>query len=122
MNNSGSGVSLFHYTCNECDLSLTLFYHCPARYCLDVRDAISKDSQLSHLQSSHVKHETLSSFVQTDRKPLETRCTRAATKAVKKDKKPSLMKLSVPLNKTAAAGKGRKPASLIGRLDHGSLM
>ena len=85
------------------------------RYCLDVREAISKDSQLSQLQSSHVKLETLSSCVERDRKPLASRCTQAATKASKNDRKQSLMKLSVPLTKTGQAGKEGKPVSVTGR-------
>ena len=82
------------------------------RYCLDNRDAITKDSQLSSLQSSHVKFETLSTCVQRDHRPLETRSTRAVTKAAKNDTKQSLMKLSVPLMRTKAAGKGKRPAAV----------
>lgn len=82
------------------------------RYCLDNHDAITKDSQLSSLQSSHVKFETLSTCVQRDHRPLETRSTRAVTKAAKNDTKQSLMKLSVPLMRTKAAGKGKRPAAV----------
>jgi len=94
--------------------ALATLYH-GIEYCLDVREAISKDSQLAQLQSSHVKLETFSSCVERDHKPLASRCTQAATKAAKNDRKQSLMKLSVPLTKTGHAGKGRKPVSLIGR-------
>ncbi|KAJ7337184.1 hypothetical protein OS493_010040 [Desmophyllum pertusum] len=94
--------------------ALATSYH-GIEYCLDDREAISKDSQLTHVQSSHVKLETLSSCVQTDHKPLESRRTRTVTKATKNDKKQNLMKLSVPLTKAGAAVKGRKPTSLIGR-------
>ena len=96
-------------------LQSALFFIPCARYCLDVREAISKDSKLAQLQSSHVKLETLSSCVERDLKPLASRCTQASTKAAKNDRKPSLMKLSVPLTKTVDAGKGRKPVSVIGR-------
>lgn len=93
---------------------MSYFISC-VRYCLDVREAISKDSQLAQLQSAHVKLETLSSCVERDDRPGASRCTQAATKAAKNDRKQSLMKLSVPLTKTGHAGKGRKPVSVIGR-------
>ncbi|CAH3020437.1 unnamed protein product, partial [Porites evermanni] len=91
--------------------ALTASYH-GIEYCLDNRDAITKDSQLSSLQSSHVKFETLSTCVQRDNRPLETRSTRTVTKAAKNDTKQSLMKLSVPLMRTKAAGKGKRPAAV----------
>ena len=100
-----------HLTSLACQCLVYYF----ARYCLDGREAVSKDSQLAHLQSSHVKLETLSSCVQRDHKPQESRSTRTANKAAKNDKKQSLPKLSIPLTKTGAAGKGRKPNSLTGR-------
>lgn len=85
------------------------------RYCLEAREAISKDSQLANLQYSHVKLETLSSCVQRDHKPQESRPKRTVTKPAKNEKKQRLMELSVPLIKTGSAGKGRKAATLIGR-------
>ncbi|XP_078365536.1 mdm2-binding protein-like [Oculina patagonica] len=94
--------------------ALTAAYH-GIEYCLEAREAISKDSQLANIQYSHVKLETLSSCVQRDHKPQETRPKRTATKSAKSDKKQSLMKLSVPLTKTRTAGKGRKATTLIGR-------
>ena len=94
--------------------SVPYFIPC-IRYCLDVQEAISKDSQLSQLQSSHVKLETLSSCVERDHKPLASRFTQAATKAAKNDRKQGLMKLSVPLTKTGHTAKGRKPTPVVGR-------
>jgi len=94
--------------------ALAASYH-GIEYCLDDRDAIAKDSQLAFLQSSHVKLETLSSCVQRDHKPVENRPARAVTKTAKNvDKKQHLMKLSVPLVRTKATGKGKTPA-VIGR-------
>lgn len=94
--------------------ALATLYH-GIEYCLDVREAISKDSKLAQLQSSHVKLETLSSCVERDLKPPASRCTQTSTKAAKNDRKQSLMKLSVPLTQIGDAGKGRKPVPVIGR-------
>ncbi|RMX56682.1 hypothetical protein pdam_00002431 [Pocillopora damicornis] len=93
--------------------ALEASYH-GIEYCLDVREAISKDLQLSRLQSSLVKNETFSSCVLTEHKPRETRCTRAVTNAAKKGSKASLAKLTVPLSRTATIRNGKKPAALIG--------
>ncbi|XP_066019956.1 mdm2-binding protein [Pocillopora verrucosa] len=93
--------------------ALEASYH-GIEYCLDVREAISKDLQLSRLQSSLVKNETLSSCVLTEHKTRETRCTRAVTNAAKKGSKASLAKLAVPLSRTATIRNGKKPAALIG--------
>lgn len=117
------GIPVFLYEIipvKRIQLILLLFLqHVHARYCLDVREAISKDLQLSRLQSSLVKNETLSSCVLTEHKTRETRCTRAVTNAAKKGSKASLAKLTVPLSRTATIRNGKKPAALIGRLDHG---
>lgn len=82
-------------------------------YCLEVRQAISKDLQLSYLQSSLVKNETLSSCVQTDNKTLETRGTRAVTSTAKRDKKSSLMKLSLPVSRAVTVRKRKETAASI---------
>ena len=101
----------FH--CKKITLSYYIYFIiCYLRYCLDDRGAVAKDSQLASLQSSHVKLETLSSCVKTDHRPVEKRASRAVTKVAKNDKKQNLMKLSVPLIRTKAAGKDRKPANV----------
>ena len=66
-----------------------------------------------------MKNETLSSCVLAEHKTRETRCTRAVTNAAKKGSKASSSKLTVPLSRTATIRNGKKPATLIGRLDHG---
>ena len=89
-----------------------MFVFC-LRYCLDDRGSLIKDSHLASLQCSHVKLETLSSYVARDHKAVESRPARAVTRASKKaEQKHNLMKLNVPLVRTKVVAKSGKPAVL----------
>lgn len=80
--------------------ALSASYH-GIEYCLDDRRSLAKDSQLSLLQSSHVKLETFSSYVSRDKQAERRLYTRSLNKGTKNiNQKHNLMKLTVPLNRT----------------------